>query len=270
MTRLFQVDAFTATPFSGNPAAVVLLERWPEDEWLRRVSAEMNLAETAFVLPERDGARPLRWFTPTVEVPLCGHATLATAHALWESGLEPDGAPLAFATRHSGQVTARRDGTHIVLDLPAYAVADKQPPDDVVALAGGAVRGAALVDDLAGDRTWLLELESEAAVRAFRADDSALLATGCGLVLTAAAAPGPGGVDVVSRCFFPGAGISEDPVTGAAHCALAPYWAPRLGRDELLGYQASPRGGFVRMRLAGDRVELRGQAVTVFTGELRG
>lgn len=270
MTRLHQVNAFTAVPFAGNPAGVVLLDAPRDDEWMRRVSAELNLAETAFVREAADGARQLRWFTPTVEVPLCGHATLATAHVLWETGAADPAETLRFDTL-SGQVTARCEAGRVVLDFPAYTLRrDEELPGALRELIGAPVRDAVLLDDLAGDRAWLVELADEAAVRAYTADDRALLATdNGGLVLTARAGANPAGIDVVSRCFFPGSGISEDPVTGAAHCALAPYWAPILGRDALTGYQASARGGSVRMRLAGDRVELRGHAVTVFEAALR-
>lgn len=268
MTALYQVNAFTAVPFAGNPAGVVLLDAPRPDDWMRHVSAELNLAETAFLRELPDGQRELRWFTPTVEVPLCGHATLATAHVLWETGAAAPEETLGFSTQ-SGEVSARRDGDAIVLDFPAYELHDEELPPALRDLVGAPVRGAVLLDDLAGDATWLVELRDEAAVRAYTADDRALLATGFGGLVLTARADAATGTDIVSRCFFPGAGISEDPVTGAAHCALAPYWAPRLGRAELSGHQASARGGVVGMRLAGDRVELRGQAVTVFTGALR-
>lgn len=263
MTTLFTVDAFTAEPFRGNPAGVVMLEAPAQERWMQAVAAELRHSETAFWQP--DGG--LRWFTPAVEVPLCGHATLATAHVLWETGTVRADEEAVFATR-SGTLRARRDGEAIQLDLPAYALLPAEPPRALRDLLPGTVHAAVRVADLAGDDTWLVELESEAAVRATRAPGEALLAAGAdGLVVTARG-DGEDGVDVVSRCFFPAAGIDEDPVTGAAHCALAPFWAPRLGRDELTGFQASPRGGRVGMRLAGDRVLLRGQAVTVLRGEL--
>jgi predicted PhzF superfamily epimerase YddE/YHI9 len=265
VTRIFQVDAFTAEPFRGNPAGVVLLDGPRPEAWMQAVAMEMNLAETAFVEIDGDGPMPLRWFTPTVEVPLCGHATLATSHLLWEQGvLDPD-EHAVFASAGGG-LRAWRDGDGITLDFPAYAIDEQvEPPTAIRALVGD-LRGAALIDDLAGDRTWLVELDSAEAVRAFRRADAVLLAERCGLVLTARS--DDPGADFVSRCFFPAAGIPEDPVTGAAHCALAPYWAPRLGRTEFTGYQASARGGLVGMRLDGDRVHLHGQAVTVLAGEL--
>jgi PhzF family phenazine biosynthesis protein len=265
VTRIFQADAFTAAPFRGNPAGVVLLDGPRPATWMQAVAMEMSLAETAFVELGASGTMPLRWFSPTVEIPLCGHATLATAHILWEQGVI-DPAESAVFTSASGELRARRDGDGVTLDFPAYAIDEQaEPPAAIRNLAGG-LRGAALIDDLAGDRGWLLELESAAAVRAFRSDDAVLLAERVGLIVTAR---GGEEADIVSRCFFPAAGIPEDPVTGAAHCALAPYWAPRLGRTELTGFQASARGGIVGMRLDGDRVHLHGQAVTVLAGELR-
>lgn len=265
MTRVHQVDAFTAEGLRGNPAGVVLLDDPRAEEWMQAVAAEMDLAETAFVQLRAGGPLPLRWFSPTVEIPLCGHATLATVHLLWEQGVLPLGEDAVFASA-SGELRARRDQDHIELDFPAYALDERaEPPASIRGLVGG-LRGAALIDDLAGDRTWLLELDSAEDVRAFRRDDDVLLAERCGLVLTARS--DDAAVDIVSRCFFLAAGIPEDPVTGAAHCALAPYWAPRLGRTELVGHQASARGGRVGMRLDGDRVHLRGQAVTASARDL--
>lgn len=268
MTRIFQADAFTAAPFRGNPAGVVLLDDPRPPDWMQAVAMEMSLAETAFVELGAPGPMPLRWFSPTVEIPLCGHATLATAHILWEQGVIDPADPAVF-TSASGELRARRDGDGVTLDFPVYALDESaRPPVTILALAGGKVRASALIDDLAGDRGWLLELESAAAVRAFRSDDAVLLAERAGLIVTAQGGEGGEEADIVSRCFFPVAGIPEDPVTGAAHCALAPYWAPRLGRTELTGFQASARGGIVGMRLDGDRVHLHGQAVTVLAGEL--
>lgn len=265
MTRVFQVDAFTGEPFRGNPAGVVLLDGPRPAVWMQAVAMEMSLAETAFVELAAPGPMPLRWFSPTVEIPLCGHATLATAHVLWEQGMLGTAEAALFATA-SGELRAHRDDDGIELDFPAYSLDERaEPPATIRALAGD-VRHAALIDDLAGDRTWLLELASAADVRAFRRGDDVLVAERCGLVLTARSDDPR--ADIVSRCFFPAAGIPEDPVTGAAHCALAPYWAPRLGRTTLTGYQASARGGVVGMRLDGDRVHLRGQAVTTLRGEL--
>jgi len=257
---LLQVDAFTDTPFAGNPAAVCLLDAPREDGWLQAVGAEMNLPETAFVRPLADGFE-LRWFTPSVEVALCGHATLAAAHVLWETKrLAPD-AVARFHTK-SGVLTAARRAGWIELDFPAEPAGAEEAPAALTGSLGAAAKwtGRNRFD-------WLVEVESAAVVRGL-APDLARLATvqTRGVIVTALADDGR--ADFVSRFFAPRAGIPEDPVTGSAHCCLGPYWAPRLGRAELMGYQASPRGGLVRVRLAGDRVILGGHAVTVLRGEL--
>jgi predicted PhzF superfamily epimerase YddE/YHI9 len=248
------VDAFTAQPFAGNPAGVVLLDAWPDDAWLRAVAAEVNLAETAFAVPIDDGEWQLRWFTPTGhEVDLCGHATLATAHVL--------GRPARFATR-SGVLTCRPVGDGwIELDLPAE-VSRRVPLDpEVVEALGAAPRGMWRGSFL------LVELADAAAVRELHPDLDAIAAREPhGIVVTAAG--DRDGIDCVSRVFAPAIGIPEDPVTGSAHCQLAPFWGLRLARDELVGEQASARGGLVQMRLLGDRVLLAGQAVTVWEGRL--
>jgi PhzF family phenazine biosynthesis protein len=257
---LIQVDAFTDTPFAGNPAAVCLLDGPRDDAWLQAVGAEMNLPETAFVRPLADGLE-LRWFTPTVEVDLCGHATLAAGHVLWETGrLAPD-AVARFHTK-SGVLTAARRGGWIELDFPADPAAPAEAPAALLEALGVSAKwtGRNRFD-------WLVEVESAAVVRAL-APDLARLATvpTRGVIVTAPADDAR--ADFVSRFFAPRAGIPEDPVTGSAHCCLGPYWAPRLGRAELTGYQASPRGGLVRVRPAADRVILGGHAVTVLRGEL--
>jgi predicted PhzF superfamily epimerase YddE/YHI9 len=259
--RFVQVDAFTDRPFAGNPAAVCVLPGPRDDGWMQSVAREMNLSETAFV--RRDGdAFGLRWFTPLVEVDLCGHATLATAHALWEDNLVARDAPARFLTR-SGPLTATRDGAWIELDFPALPV--QEPFAEVETLAqalGQPVR-------FAGRSTYdlLAEAESEDAVRAARPDLRRLGALPFrGVILTSRAASG--GFDFVSRFFAPALGVDEDPVCGSAHCCLAPFWAGRLGKSDLLGYQASARGGVVRVRHRGPRVLLGGQAVTVLQGEL--
>ncbi len=254
------VDAFTDKPFAGNPAAVCVLETDPDRQWMQQVAREMNLSETAFLVP-RGEEWALRWFTPQVEVDLCGHATLASAHLLYETGrLEPR-ATARFRTR-SGVLTARREGRRIVLDFPALpsAWADA-PPDLADALGVRATSVAKYVYD------YLVELESEAAVRDLTPDLARVaLLPARGLVVTAVATTP--GFDFVSRFFAPQSGVPEDPVTGSAHCALGPYWAERLGKTDLLAYQASPRGGLVRVGVRGDRVDLAGDAVTVVRGEL--
>ena len=258
---LFQVDAFTDRVFHGNPAAVCLLEQAPSDEWMQSVAAEMNLAETAFLTP-RDEGHDLRWFTPTVEVDLCGHATLASAHILWETSRLASDDTARFHTRSGWLAAVQRDGL-IELDFPATS-ADPAP-----------AFATSLADAVGAPVSWagrsrfdlVARLESAEAVRRATPDLSLVAVLPCrGVIITA---PGDDGVhDFVSRFFGPQSGVDEDPVTGSAHCALAPYWAGILGRHTLVGYQASPRGGTVRVELDGDRVRLSGHAVTVLRGEL--
>jgi PhzF family phenazine biosynthesis protein len=257
-----QVDAFTDRPFAGNPAAVFLLSSTRDDSWMQSVAREMNLAETAFLVRRSDGF-DLRWFTPLCEVDLCGHATLASAHALWEDGHLPDTASARFHTR-SGVLTAERRNGLIWLDFPSTPAKPTSPPPELV-------RGLGVPLGFVG-RTpfdYLAEVSSEETLRALK-PDLTLLATlpVRGTIVTARSSTP--GYDFISRFFAPAAGVPEDPVTGSAHCALAPFWAERLGRSELTGYQASLRGGVVRVRLAGDRVLLGGTAVTVVRGELLG
>jgi predicted PhzF superfamily epimerase YddE/YHI9 len=261
---LFQVDAFTAEPFAGNPAAVCLLEREADASWMQRVAAEMNLSETAFLRPEGDAAFGLRWFTPQAEVALCGHATLASAHVLWTEGRVPGGRPIRFHTL-SGELRATdRDGA-VELDFPATPPAPEEPPAGLLEALGEPARGVRWVGRSRFD--YLLELGSEAAVRGLAPDFGKLREVSTRGVIATAASEADG-FDYVSRFFAPAVGIDEDPVTGSAHCALGPFWAERLGRAELVGFQASRRGGVVRTRAAGDRVLLGGQAVTVLRGEL--
>ncbi|MFH1568114.1 MAG: PhzF family phenazine biosynthesis protein [Gemmatimonadota bacterium] len=259
-TPIYQVDAFTAAPFRGNPAAVCPLDGPREAPWLQAVATEMNLSETAFLHPVEDGWR-LRWFTPAMEVELCGHATLASAHVLWESGRLGLAETARFHTA-SGRLTARRAGDEITLDFPATPAAPATLPDGLARALGAHPLGAG---KSAFD--YLVEVASEAEVRALRPDFARLgELTARGVMVTAPAAAGDW--DFVSRFFAPAAGIDEDPVTGSAHCCLGPFWGARLGRQELVGFQASARGGLVRVRLAGDRVLLGGRAVTVLRGEL--
>ncbi len=268
MIRVFQVDAFTDQPFRGNPAAVCLLERPVEPEWMQRVAAEMNLSETAFLLPEADGYR-LRWFTPAVEVPLCGHATLASAHVLWEAGLV-DADAITFHTL-SGVLVARRDeslpgAAGIVLDFPGFATEVAEMPDEIATALGIEPVFCGRVADKA-EPVFLLDLGAEQAVRELSPNLHGLRQRGAPYLLVTARADSDE-YDFVSRFFAPGAGIDEDPVTGSAHCYLAPFWSERLGKKELRGYQASARGGMVGVRVRGDRVHLLGRAVTVLRGEL--
>jgi PhzF family phenazine biosynthesis protein len=254
------VDAFTDRPFAGNPGAVCVLPGPADERWMRAVAAEMNLSETAFLHPEDDGYR-LRWFTPTVEVNLCGHGTLASAHVLWESERVPRQAEIRFATR-SGLLTARRDGAFIELDFPAATVTSCPSPAGLAAALGAEPRWVGK-----SDRDYLVELPSEAAVRALDPDFRALAALPLRVVMVTAPADAPP-FDFVSRFFAPGSGINEDPVTGSAHCALGPFWAARLGKTALMAHQASPRGGSLRVTHRGARVILGGQAVTVTRGEI--
>lgn len=259
-TRIVQVDAFTSVRYAGNPAAICILDEPAAEHWMQAVAREMNLSETAFVHPDAEGFR-LRWFTPRVEVDLCGHATLASAHVLWEEGHLSRDRHARFHTR-SGLLTAESAGDWIRLDFPA------QPPSAVDL--PGALPRALGIDPLWGGRSpsdFLLELDSEAAVRAVDPDFGALSRVETRGVIVTAPAEGAG-LDFVSRFFAPAVGVDEDPVTGSAHCCLGPFWSERLGRRELVGRQVSERGGEVRVRVAGDRVTLAGQAVTVLRGEL--
>ena len=257
---IIQVDAFTDRPFAGNPAAVCLLPAAAETEWMQDVAREMNLSETAFLVPQSDGFG-LRWFTPAVEIDLCGHATLASAHVLWEDGRLPASTQARFHTR-SGLLTADRSGDWIELDFPATRAEPAQAPAGLNAAIGITPRfvGRSRFD-------YLLEVDGEEIVRGCKPDFGALARVDArGVIVTSRAAASS--YDFVSRFFAPRAGVNEDPVTGSAHCALAPYWTAKLGRPELVGYQASARGGTVRVRLRDDRVILGGQAVTVLRGTL--
>lgn len=253
------IDAFTDRPFAGNPACVVRLERTEPDRAMQGLAAELGLSETAFLLPEGEGWR-LRWFTPAVEVNLCGHATLASAWFLTEAGAAPAGRPIRFDTR-SGMLIARRDGDQVELDFPARQATPMEPPPGLADALGAWPLGSYQAgEDL------LVELASEAEVRRLAPDLPALgRLPHRGVIVTAqAAAP----ADFASRFFGPRVGVPEDPVTGSAHCALAPFWADRTGRTELTGVQLSPRGGTVSVRVDGDRVHLGGRAVTIWRGEL--
>ncbi len=265
--RVLQIDAFTDRPFAGNPAAVCLLESPAEPDWMQDVAREMNLSETAF-LHSRQHSYSLRWFTPAVEVELCGHATLASAHALWEEGLLDPKEPALFDTL-SGRLAATRRGDGIEMDFPAeYAETCEAPPGLLDSLGG--------VSPVAVARNRfdiLVEVADETTVRALRPDFQLLSSVAVrGVMVTARAGNElvASGVDFVSRFFAPAVGVDEDPVTGSAHCCLGPWWAGRLGTDDLLGRQVSDRGGTVGVRVRSDRVLLAGRAVTVLRGELLG
>ncbi|MDQ8738650.1 PhzF family phenazine biosynthesis protein [Paenibacillus sp. LHD-38] len=257
---LYIVDAFTKERFKGNPAAICFLEQPQSEGWMQQVAAEMNLSETAFVVPGEE-SYGLRWFTPTVEVDLCGHATLATAHILWESGRLPHGEPARFMTR-SGLLTAKQSGTWIDMDFPAEPPVAAVAPEELV-------QGLGLIPRFVGRNRmdFFVEVDSEETLRTLRPDFGLLARLDArGVIITSRGSGSP--YDFVSRAFYPGTGVDEDPVTGSAHCALAPYWAKRLRKQELVGYQASERGGVVKVRPEGDRVYLSGQAVTVLKGQL--
>ena len=257
------IDAFTDRPFAGNPAAVCLLENARDAGWMQAVAAELNLSETAFVRRLDDGFE-LRWFTPAVEVDLCGHATLAAAHALWSEGRAAPGTPIVFHTR-SGRLTCSTDGARIELDFPALPVAP-EPEDEIARMLEAALGVQPAFCGLSRYDALVL-VDCGATLRAIEPDFRALAALPVrGVIVTSPADDGRH--DFLSRFFAPAAGIDEDPVTGSAHCVLAPYWAARLDKDRLKGYQASARGGEVEMRMAGDRVVLGGSAVTVLKSEL--
>ncbi|PSQ86209.1 MAG: oxidoreductase [Bacteroidetes bacterium QH_2_63_10] len=263
---LYHVDAFTTTPFAGNPAAVCLLPHPREPDWMQSVAAEMNLSETAFVRPQSDGSYQLRWFTPTHEVDLCGHATLAGAHVLWRDGFAPLKTPVRFDTA-SGCLTAQREGEWIRLDFPAEPV---EPTEAPRALLDGLHMEAPVAVGWSG-RDYLVHLATPAAVRSLAPEMSTLatLDDTRGVIVTAPADTDD--ADFVSRFFAPRVGVPEDPVTGSAHCALGPYWAGQTGRTSLTGRQVSARGGTVRVRLDApdaERLTIAGRATTVVRGRL--
>ena len=258
---IWQVDAFTDRPFAGNPAAVCILPEPRDPAWMQAIGREMNLSETAFLVRRENGSYDLRWFTPTVEVDLCGHATLASAHVLWERGLLRPDEEARFHTR-SGLLTARRDGDWIELNFPSHETRPVEPP-------------AALARALGAEPTrvgrspfdYLVELASEEVVRNLTPDIGLVESLGLrGVIITARASTAP--FDYVCRFFAPNGGVIEDPVTGSIQSALGPYWSAKLGKDDLLGYQASARGGTLRVRPRQGRVLIAGKAVTVLRGEL--
>ena len=262
VTPIFQVDAFTDRPFSGNPAAVVLLQEQRSAEWMQAVAREMNLSETAFVHPQQGGYH-LQWFTPKNEVELCGHATLATAHILWETGRESPSTRIRFFTL-SGWLAAEKKGDLIELDFPSAPCAPGDVSEEIIAAVGA-------VPDyvgISGDK-WLFEYTDEETVMNLKPDFTALAKRkGRGLVVTALS--NRPGIDFISRYFAPWWGVDEDPVTGSAHCILGSYWGVKLSKSHLTGQQVSARGGIVHVRLSGERTYVGGKAVTVFTGTLAG
>ena len=255
----FHIDAFASTRFTGNPAAVVVFASYPPDAVLQAIAAEHNLSETAFLV--QDGAKwHLRWFTPTVEVPLCGHATLASAWVILER-IAPDRDDVVFITLRSGELRVCRTGSAYEMDFPSLPPVPVAPPPGLAAMLG-----VEPIEVLANATNYLAVLESAAVVRGLTPDLQAIARLDrSGLIVSAR---GDHEYDCVSRYFAPQKGIPEDPVTGGAHCALAPYWAARLGKPELRAFQASRRGGVIGCRVDGDRVALRGKCIVFSEGHL--
>jgi PhzF family phenazine biosynthesis protein len=257
---IYQVDAFTNKAFRGNPAGVCILKQPGNETWMQLVAREMNLSETAFLYKTEDGYN-LRWFTPQTEVDLCGHATLASAHILFETGLLPAGQAARFHTA-SGLLTARKQDDYIEMDFPAKPVEAIEAPRGMA---------EALFADLVfvgkNKFDYLAEIETDETIRCMEPNLDQLKTLGMRGVMVTSRSADPE-FDFISRFFAPGVGINEDPVTGSAHCCLGPYWAEKLGKSEMVAYQASPRGGIVHVRVAGERVFLKGQAITVFKAEM--
>lgn len=258
---IYQVDAFTNRPFKGNPAAVMPLEAWLPDEMMQAIAAENNLAETAFFVktPGGEADYHLRWFTPTMEIELCGHATLAAAFVIF-THLEPEKALIRFSTEQAGLLSVARNGDQLSLDFPA-----RNPEEIAPNFALAEAMGVTPVEYRLFGNKYFLVYPDAATIAALMPDMRALrhLFDGFGVIATA---PGEGGVDFVSRFFAPGLGVDEDPVTGSAHCDLTAYWAQRLGKDALFARQISPRGGELWCRLKGDRVDISGNCVEVMRG----
>lgn len=260
---IYVVDAFTNQVFKGNPAAVCVLSSPKDEVWMQNVAAEMNLSETAFLHPQQDGYS-LRWFTPSTEVDLCGHATLASAHILWELGYANSEQPITFYTK-SGLLTASKDGEWIELNFPA------EPPGQVAAYPNELMEGLGIQPLFVGRNRfdYLIEIESERVLRELKPNFSLLQQIDTrGIIVTSKSTTNE--FDFISRCFFPAVGVDEDPVTGSAHCCLGPYWENKLDKNEFIAYQASKRGGVLKVKLHNNRVVLSGQAVTVLECELVG
>jgi PhzF family phenazine biosynthesis protein len=263
MIPIYHADAFATKPFEGNPAAICLLADERPPAWMQSLAAEMNLSETAFVRPLDDGFE-LRWFTPAIEVELCGHATLASAHVLWTEGVVRKNDPIRFHTK-SGALTCRQAGDLIELDFPKTPATPAESP-------AGLLEALGVQPSFIGRSKFdkILVVESEQVVRMLKPDFARLrtIPDLRGVIVTSTSSDPS--FDFISRYFAPRAGIDEDPVTGSAHCCLGPFWAERLGKSELTGYQASSRGGVVQIRLVGDRVILGGKAVTITKGHIVG
>lgn len=256
---IYVVDAFASAPYTGNPAAVCLLDAPAEESWMQNVAAEMKHAETAFVVPQ-DFGFGLRWFTPTVEVALCGHATLASAHVLWSTGRQPETDAIVFHTKVSGELICHKVDGMIQMDFPAKEVIEADLPPDLAEALGIPIEWVGL-----NGMDYLVLTTDEEAVRRAQPDHATLAKLPVrGVIITAQSTE----YDFVSRFFAPGSGVPEDSVTGSAHCALGPFWASRLGKTNFRAYQASPRGGEIGLHLLGDRILLLGKAITVLSGEL--
>jgi PhzF family phenazine biosynthesis protein len=258
--KLYQVDAFSPEPFAGNPAAVCMLQGPADESWMQNVAREMNLSETAFLFREGDGFN-LRWFTPAVEVNLCGHATLASAHILWEEGILAREEIAHFSTK-SGLLKAAIKGEWIELDFPLRSTEEAAAPPHLIKALG-------VIPVFLGkcDHDYLVEIGTEEQVRAMKPDFALLMEVDAHGIMVTASASTPG-IDFVSRYFAPREAINEDPVTGSAHCGLGPYWKGKLGKNKLVAFQASERGGLVRVLAGNERVFLSGQAVTIMKGTL--
>lgn len=259
--KIFHIDAFTNVPFRGNPAAVCILEKEMPDAWMQNVAFEMNLSETSFVLPGPEESN-IRFFTPAAAIPLCGHATLSTAHVFYESGIADSSGEIVFLSK-AGKLRIRKNGTWIVMNFPAYSCRVADVPSNIEEIAG--VRPEGVFETGHGWKLILLKQESE--LRRMKPDPKVLVANGFGDLIVTAPSDDPK-FDFTVRCFAPALGIDEDPVTGSAHCSLTPFWNLRTGKTSMVSHQVSSRGGILRVELKGDRVEVAGEAKTIFSGEL--
>jgi PhzF family phenazine biosynthesis protein len=254
------VDAFTAHPYSGNPAAVCVLKEEKSDEWMQKIAAEMNLSETAFLIQQEENSFSLRWFTPAVEVPLCGHATLASSHRLWETGAVKND-EIRFHTK-SGLLTAKKEADWIQLDFPALPPKETQPPEALLK----SIDAEFLYVGTNGVK-YLVEVAESETVEKLSPDFEMMKRIDTQGVIVTAKANEPG-IDFVSRYFAPAVGINEDPVTGSAHCCLGPYWSAKLGKTHMAAKQLSKRRGFLKLEVTDERVLMSGQAVTTLSGTL--
>ncbi len=260
--KFWTVDAFSHEIFHGNPAGVCIVEQFPEEDLMQKIAAEINLSETAFVIPKQHGHYDIRWFTPVTEVNLCGHATLAAAHILWnDHGIAKEFEKIYFDS-HSGILAAQNNKDSITLDFPAYNTELISMPDGLSEALGISPIALSKAND-----DYIVELHSTKAVKKLTPDISKLKEIDCSSIIVTASGNEGDEYDFVSRVFAPRDGIDEDPVTGSAHCKLAPYWSERLGKNEFLAYQASKRGGVLKIRYEHERTFLTGEAVTAFAGK---